>query len=186
MPPNSAALERLHASARVGRDLQQEIEQFLFYEGALLDERQLDEWLGLLADDIRYFMPIRRTLANRDRAKTFSGDHDIAYYDDSKPSMAQRVRKYKTSSAWAEEPASRTRHFVTNVRITPLETAGEYEVASAFLVYRNRAEDQTDLFAGERIDGLRRVESPAGYQLFNRLILLDQGMLMANNISFFF
>jgi 3-phenylpropionate/cinnamic acid dioxygenase small subunit len=186
MPLNRPALDLLRASARVGRDLQQEIEQFLFYEGSLLDDHQLDEWLGLLADDIRYFMPLRRTLANRDRAREFSTDHDIAFYDDSKPSMAQRVRKYKTSSAWAEEPSSRTRHFVTNVRITPLEAEGEYEVASAFLVYRNRAEDQTDLFAGERIDGLRRTDTPAGFQLFNRLILLDQAMLMANNISFFF
>ena len=186
MPLNRPALDLLRASAGIGRDLQHEIEQFLFYEGSLLDDHQLDEWLGLLANDIRYFMPIRRTLPNRDRAREFSGDHDIAYYDDSKASMAQRVRKYKTSSAWAEEPASRTRHFVTNMRIRSLEAAGEFEVASAFLVYRNRAEDQTDLFAGERIDGLRRVDSPAGFELFNRTILLDQGMLMANNISFFF
>jgi 3-phenylpropionate/cinnamic acid dioxygenase small subunit len=186
MPLNRPALDLLRASAGVGRDLQQEIEQFLFYEGSLLDDHQLDEWLGLLADDIRYFMPIRRTVANRDRAREFSGERDMAYYDDSKRSMALRVRKYKTSSAWAEEPASRTRHFVTNVRIAPLETEGEYEVASAFLVYRNRAENQTDLFAGERIDGLRRAGSPAGFQISNRLILLDQAMLMANNISFFF
>ena len=73
MPLNRPALDLLRASARVGRDLQQEIEQFLFYEGSLLDDHQLEEWLGLLADDIRYFMPIRRTLANRDRAKEFSG-----------------------------------------------------------------------------------------------------------------
>ena len=186
MPQNRPALDLLRASARVGRDLQQEIEQFLFYEGSLLDDHQLNEWLGLLADDIRYFMPLRRTLANRDRTQEFSGARDIAYFDDSKPSMAQRVRKYNTSSAWAEEPASRTRHFVTNVRITPLEVEGEYEVVSAFLIYRNRAEQQTDIFAGERIDGLRRSEGPAGFQLFNRAILLDQSMLLANNISFFF
>jgi 3-phenylpropionate/cinnamic acid dioxygenase small subunit len=179
-------LDLLRASASVSRDLQQEIEQFLFYEGSLLDDHQLDEWLGLLADDIRYFMPIRRTLANRDRAREYSGERDLAYYDDSKRSLTQRVRKFKTSSAWAEEPASRTRHLVTNVRIKPLETEGTYEVASAFLVYRNRAEDQTDLFAGERIDGLRRTANPAGFQVFDRLILVDQAMLTANNISFFF
>ncbi len=186
MPLNRPALKVLQASRGLGRDLQQEIEQFLFYEGSLLDDHQLDEWLGLLADDMHYVMPIRQTLANRDRAREFSGARDLAYYDDSKVSMAQRVRKYKTSSAWAEEPASRTRHFVTNVRITPLDRDGEYEVASAFLVYRNRAEDQTDLFAGERMDGLRRTKDPAGFQLFHRLILLDQALLKANNISFFF
>jgi 3-phenylpropionate/cinnamic acid dioxygenase small subunit len=186
MPLNRPALDLLRASGKVGRDLQQEIEQFLFYEGSLLDDHQLDEWFALLSDDIRYFMPLRRTLANRDKAREFSDHSEIAYYDESKPSMSLRVRKFKTSSAWAEEPVSRTRHYVTNVRITPLETEGEYEVVSAFLLYRNRAEQQTDLFAGERIDGLRRSDGPAGFQLFNRTILIDQSMLMANNISFFF
>ena len=185
MPQSRTASEFLRASRDVGRDLQQEIEQFLFYEASVLDDRQYEEWLGLLGDDIRYFMPIRSTLSNRDRAKEFSGDHDIAYYDDSKSSLALRVRKYRTSSAWAEEPFSRTRHFVTNVRVMPLET-GHFEVASAFLVYRNRAEQQNDTFAGERIDGLRRVDTAAGFELFGRTILLDQSMLLANNISFFF
>ncbi len=49
MPLNRPALDLLRASANVGRDLQQEIEQFLFYEGSLLDDHQLEEWLGLLA-----------------------------------------------------------------------------------------------------------------------------------------
>ncbi len=186
MPRSRAASDLLAASRAVGRDLQQEIEQFLFYEASVLDDRQYEEWLGLLGDDIRYVMPIRATLANRDRAKEFGGPGDIAYYDDSKASLSLRVRKYRTSSAWAEEPFSRTRHFVTNVRVAPLETEGCFEVVSAFLVYRNRAEQQTDIFAGERIDGLRRVNTAAGFELFNRTILLDQSMLLANNISFFF
>jgi len=186
MPRNRPALETLRASAQVGRDLQQEIEQFLFYEAAVLDDHQYDEWSDLLANDIHYFMPLRTTRGSRDRDKEFSGPHDIAYFDDSKVSMAQRVRKLKTSSAWAEEPPSRTRHFLTNVRIQPLATSNEYEVTSAFLVYRNRADEQTDLFAGERTDALRRVESAAGFQLFSRHIFLDQAMLQANNISFFF
>ena len=186
MPRNKPALELLRDSAHVSRELQQEVEQFLFYEASLLDEHQLNEWLELLADDVRYFMPIRSTLANRDRAGEFSGPNDIAYFDDSKASLALRVRKYRTSSAWAEEPVSRTRHFVTNVRIAPLAKEGEFEVVSAFLLYRNRAEQQTDIFAGERIDGLRRADTAAGFQLFSRTILLDQSMLLANNISFFF
>jgi len=186
MPPSSPAMDMVRQAPKVSCELQQEIQQFLYYEASLLDERKLDEWLGLLADDIRYFMPLRRTLPNREKAKEFSSAEDIAFYDDSKKSMTLRVKKYRTSSAWAEEPASRTRHFVSNTRITPSETDGEYKIVSAFLVYRNRAEDQTDLFAGERIDLLRRVRSDAGFELYGRTILLDQSMLMANNISFFF
>ena len=38
-----------------------EAEEFLYYEGGLLDSRRFDEWLNLLADDIHYWMPLRRT-----------------------------------------------------------------------------------------------------------------------------
>lgn len=186
MPPNSPALTRLAAARGLDRGLQQEIEQFLFYEAAVLDEHRLDEWFGLLADDLSYVMPIRRTLATRDEGQMFSGPQDVAFFDDSKASIGMRIRRLHTGSAWAEEPRSRTRHIVSNVRIAPLEREGEYEAVSAFLVYRNRAESQTDLFAGERIDALRRADTPAGFQIFGRRILIDQSMLMANNISFFF
>jgi biphenyl 2,3-dioxygenase subunit beta len=186
LPPNSPALARLAAARGLDRALQQEIEQFLFYEAALLDGHQLDEWFALLADDLRYVMPIRRTMATRDEAQMYSGPRDVAFFDDSKASMGFRIRRLHTGSAWAEEPRSRTRHIVSNLRIAPLARDGEYEVSSAFLVYRNRAESQTDLFAGERIDALRRADTPAGFQIFGRRILLDQSMLLANNISFFF
>lgn len=36
-----------------------EIEQFLYREARLLDDRQFQEWLDLLTDDIRYWMPVR-------------------------------------------------------------------------------------------------------------------------------
>ncbi len=186
MPPNKSALERLQAARSIDRDQQQAIEQFLFYEASVLDEHQMSVWLDLLADDLRYVMPIRTTRSIRDAEREYSGPRDVAYFDDSKASMAQRIRRLNTGSAWAEEPRSRTRHFVSNVRIVPLDREGEFEVTSAFLLYRNRAESQTDIFAGERIDGLRRVDSSAGFQIFGRRILIDQSMLQANNISFFF
>ena len=170
----------------VNRDLQQEIEQFLFYEAALLDGHDFDTWFELLAADLRYVMPIRSTRSTRDQAQEFSGPGDVAYFDESKASIGIRIRRLHTGSAWAEEPRSRTRHFVCNVRIACLERDGEYEVTSAFLLYRNRAESQTDVFAGERIDTLRRADSPAGFRLSGRRVLIDQSMLLANNISFFF
>jgi len=185
MPRNRSPLDVLERASAVSRDLQQEIEQFLFYEAALLNERRFDEWLDVLTEDIRYFMPLRATKGSRDSQSELSGDGDIAYFDDSKTSLLLRIRRLKTSSAWAEEPPSRTRRFLTNIRITPLESE-EFEVSSAFLLYRNRAERQTDIFAGERIDGLRRRAGSPGFEIFARTILIDQATLMANNISFFF
>src|ERR1700732_723285 len=49
--------------------LKQEIEDFLYREADLLDERHYDEWLALLTEDVRYWMPMRRNgkLADRER-----------------------------------------------------------------------------------------------------------------------
>ena len=45
--------------------LQHEVEQFLYHEARLLDERKFDDWLALLTDDIHYWMPIRRSTSLR-------------------------------------------------------------------------------------------------------------------------
>ena len=40
--------------------LEREIEQFLYMEAELLDERRFSEWIELISDDIHYHMPMRR------------------------------------------------------------------------------------------------------------------------------
>src|ERR1700743_3794643 len=102
MPRNRPALELLTASRAVDRDLQQAIEQFLFYEASLQDDHDFDAWYDLMADDLRYVMPIRSTKAARD-GDAFSGPRDVAYFDESKASMGLRLRRLRTGSAWAEE-----------------------------------------------------------------------------------
>ena len=186
MPQNNLATTAPAPVRGVSPELQQEIEQFLYFEAGLLDDHQIAEWMDLMAKDIHYFMPLRSNRGPRERNKEYSGAHDIAYFDESKASLDLRLRKLQTGVAWAEEPPSRTRHLVTNVRISPLANPNEYEVKSAFLLYRNRAEHQTDVFAGERIDGLRRSDSAAGFEIFKRHIHLDQSTLLANNLSIFF
>ena len=42
--------------------LKQQIEAFLYHEAELLDERRYEDWLALLADDVRYWMPMRRNV----------------------------------------------------------------------------------------------------------------------------
>jgi phthalate 3,4-dioxygenase beta subunit len=50
-----------------------------------------------------------------------------------------RVKRLATDHAWAEDPPSRTRHFVTNVR-TFRPRADELYVESALLLFRSRGE----------------------------------------------
>jgi len=43
----------------INEDVTREVEQFLYREVRLLDERRFHEWLELLTDDIRYWMGSR-------------------------------------------------------------------------------------------------------------------------------
>lgn len=170
----------------VSPELQQEIEQFYYWEAKLLNDRRFEEWFALLAKDIRYFMPIRTTKTMRDAAQEYSKANEYAHFDEDATTMKGRLRKIVSDVSWSENPASRTRHLVSNVMILNGASAGEYEISSAFIVYRNRLERQTDIFAGERRDTLRRTDADAGFEIVNRTILIDQSTILANNLSFFF
>ena len=52
--------------------LAQEIAEFLYREAELLDERRYEEWLALLADDIRYWMPMRRNVKFGEHEREFT------------------------------------------------------------------------------------------------------------------
>ncbi len=176
-----------HASSlqRVTPELQQEIEQFLYYESRVLDEHRFEEWYSLLTDDIHYFMPTRYNRLKREADKEFSGPNDAAFFDEDKPSIAQRIRRLNTGMAWAEDPPSRTRHMVSNVVIRARSNS-EYAVDCYFMVYRSRLEREVEMFVGMRHDVIRRASNPAGFMIAARTIILDQSILMARNLSFFF
>ena len=92
------------------------------------------------------------------------------------------MRRLGTNHAWSESPPSRTRHFVTNVRVFATPEPHELAVTSSVLVYRSRSNRRdTDLFSGVREDVLRQGEP--GWQLAQRTILLDQSVIAARNIS---
>lgn len=165
-------------------ELRRQVEDFLYYEAELLDERRLREWLDLLADDVRYWMPIRYNKLERpdDPSEELAKAGESFYFDDDKAALRIRVERLYLKNAWAEIPPSRTRHLITNVRIKKDEGA-EVEVRSNFLVYRTRMETDQDMFVGERHDLLRRVDG--SFKIARRTIILDQAVLAAKNISVF-
>ncbi len=42
--------------------LKDEVERFIYHEAALMDDRRYEDWVDLMADDIHYFMPIRKNV----------------------------------------------------------------------------------------------------------------------------
>jgi 3-phenylpropionate/cinnamic acid dioxygenase small subunit len=165
-------------------ELRRQVEDFYYLEADLLDNRRLREWFDLLADDVRYWMPIRHNTLERptNLAEELARPGEGYYFDDDKKSLKVRVERVYAKNAWAEMPPSRTRHLITNVRIERI-TRDEVEAHSNFMVYRTRMETDQDLFVGERQDVLRRVGD--SFKIAKRTIILDQAVLMAKNISVF-
>jgi len=164
--------------------LAREVEEFLFHEAELLDARRFDAWLALLAEDVRYWMPLRRNVRAGDQSarENTREREEIAWFDEGKDTLTRRVQQLATGIHWAEEPLSRTSHLVTNVQIAAV-AGDEVTVHCRFLVYRNRLQDETDLLVGRREDVLRH--AGASWQIARRQILLDQNVLQAKNLSFF-
>jgi 3-phenylpropionate/cinnamic acid dioxygenase small subunit len=169
--------------------LVQDVAEFLYREAELLDERRYEEWLGLLADDIRYWMPMRRNVKFGEAEREFTRETtDINWFDEGKETLTRRVKQILTGIHWAEEPVSRISHLVSNVQVieaTPsVADAQEVTVKCRFLIYRNRVETETDILVGKREDRLRRVGGD--WRIARRKIILDQNVLLSKNLTFFF
>ncbi len=158
-----------------------EVLQFLFREAELLDRGEFSEWLELLADDVAYSMPVRLT---RERSDKPDRSELMEHFLENRETLELRVKRLSTDFAWAEDPPSRTRRFVSNVRLSSGSTEAELEVRSYILVYRNRGDAaDADLISGERQDILIRIG--AGWKLKRRMILVDQATLGTRNLGIF-
>lgn len=158
-----------------------EIQDFLSREAMALDERRFRDWLGLLADDVRYEMPVRVT---REEQAEWDLSPTSRIFDDDRETLEVRVRRLETDFAWAEQPPSRTRHFVTNIVVDPSDVEHEYLVSSNCFIYRSRGDEavpsQYSLF---RKDTVRH--TPDGWRLARRWAALDQSLVNAHNLSIF-
>lgn len=164
--------------------LRREVEEFLYHEAELLDDRRFHEWVELFTEDAHYWMPTRdsRLTGPGEVELELSKPGENFYFDDTKKTLGIRVQRLYTGSAWAEIPPSRTRHLISNIRIKPGSDAG-IEVRSNFLVYRTRLEHDRDIFVGTRTDILRREDGQL--RIASRTVILDQAILDAKNISVF-
>ena len=160
-----------------------EVERFYYDEAALLDAHRYEEWLALFAEDAFYFMPLRRTRMQRELDKEFTQPGEMAFFDDNKAQLQGRVNKLLTGRSWSEDPPSRTRHMITNVRVLE-DTGGELTVASNFHLYRTRLKSEEDSWIGSRRDILRRAEG--SFLIAKRIIMLEQTVLLSRNLSNFF
>ena len=166
---------------KVDGQLVHEVEQFLYREARLLDERNFDGWLEVFTEDLRYWVPV---VSTRERgAQEVAGEDELAWLDDDKRTLSLRVKRLHTEFAYAEDPPSRTCRIISNIQVEPADKEDEVKVYSNFLIYKNRLETETDLYSGHREDVLRRLDGD--WKIARRKLILAQNVLTSKNISIF-
>lgn len=164
-----------------GDERHQRAHQFLVEEAHLLDHARFADWLALMHPDIAYRMPVRVTSAKlTDESIVQTMDH----FNEDLYSLRKRVERFATDHAWTEDPPSRLRHHVSNVRTFADEDPDVLVVESALLLYRSRG-DRTapSILSAGRID--RIVETPDGSRLKARRIEIDDSVLRTQNLAIF-
>ena len=107
-----------------------EVEDLFYHEADLLDAWRLDDWLGLLTEDASYYVPPNDKPDGDHRFTLFTVADDIVR-------LRERIIRLKDPNCHAENPPSRTRRLITNVRI--IGTEGDLIlVAANFAIFRHR------------------------------------------------
>ena len=181
-PPAGPAGIGLPAGAGLpaGIEVHYEVSQFLAWEAALLDGQRYAEWFDLMAVDVAYRMAVRPTLARG----AAPGPGAMAHFDDDHYTLSKRVQRLLTDRAWTEDPPSRTRRFVTNVRVEAGPGDDELRVFSYLLLFRSRLDVRpAEWVSAARADLLRR--SASGLRIAGREITVDEAVLHTQNLAVF-
>ena len=159
--------------------LERRVEQFLYEEAFLLDQRKQKEWLSLLEEEIEYKAPLRVTREHVN--DNFS--RSAYYFDEDYGSLKARVQRFESEYAWSERPPSRTRRYVTNVRASERDD-GTVAANSYILLYYGQGDSASHTFlAGRREDVLH----PDGdtFTIAKRHVFLDHAVPEIDKISVF-
>lgn len=160
--------------------LRLEFEELLTEEAWLLDNDRLEDWLELFSDDLTYRAPVRANIGRGQ--ERLDNPKLLAHFEENKFTLGLRVKRLRTGLAHAEEPPSRVRHFVSNVRILDQSQPDRVHLTSNEMIFRSREGQDEHLFVAERRDWWRR--EGGRWRCTERLILLEHDLL--ENITVFF
>ena len=142
--------------------MREKVEDFLFREAELLDDWRLDDWVALFTEDARYVVPTT-DLPDGDPQR------DLVFIDDDIVRLRARAVRLNSRHAHREYPWSRTRRFVSNVRVDEREN-GELSVTANVMVYRFRSGEGAP-YVGSVHYTLRGDD--AGFKIAYRRAVLD-------------
>jgi len=148
------------------------VEQFLYHEARLLDERRLAEWLALWAPEGMYWIP-------RTHAQTSPYDHISLAWEDA---MLREVRVARLNHArnWSQLPPTRTSRLLGNVMIDGYTAAGELVVHAAFALTEWRSAEVGQQLAGACTYKLRSVPQGLWKLQMKRVDLVNCDAMLPN------
>lgn len=159
-----------------------EVLDFLWEEAAILDRDDLTGWKAMLDEAIVYRMPVCVT---RKRHSGESFETPTMHFDEDYLSIAFRIRRFVETQAWAADPPTRTRRFVTGVRVWEGATPDIFDVTSSLLLVRSTDDDyRTDIVTAERFDRVRFLQDGTPL-LRDRKIIADQTTIGTHNLAVF-
>ena len=142
-----------------------EVEELFYEEAACLDDWRLDDWLALLTDDASYVVPATDARgAGSDKLPLIADDIRL---------LRERIHQLQGAFTWVEQPQSRTRRLIGNVRIVAVD-GGDIHVRANFVIHRMRS-GGTAVFVGQYENILRRCDGRL--KIHSRRSVLDNEAL---------
>ncbi|MBV1913045.1 MAG: aromatic-ring-hydroxylating dioxygenase subunit beta [Cycloclasticus sp.] len=164
-------------------DIYLDLQRRLFQEARILSAELYDEWLAdILSDDIYYRMDMPQRRFREDK----SGQRAPAktpIFNDDLSSLKVRIGRYDTGFVWAENPMNASRHIISNVEVFEMDEKSQFKVYSIVELHRSRLNADRKRFTVGREDIW--VKSEKGYQLLERLMTLDDSVVLDSNMNFF-
>jgi benzoate/toluate 1,2-dioxygenase beta subunit len=139
----------------------QQIEDFIYMDARLQDEKRYEEWESLWTDDAVYWVP-----ANGDDIDT---SRQVSIINDNRPRIATRVAQLRTNERHSQIPPSRMRRLISNFEIEE-EEAGDIIVGSNFILIEYRSRGLTT-WAGRTVHKLRPDEN-GGFKMVQKKVML--------------
>lgn len=174
-------------------DVYLSIQQFYYREARLLDDRQFQQWLGLLTEDVQYCVPARHVPLPDIAARDTEAFHEVTpefgeageppFRDDNFLTLGLRASRALKAKAWAENPPARTRRFVSNIEPVAIGE-GQWQVFSHFMLSYSRHGRDNCMYTGQRIDRLREIDGQ--WKLAHREVRLDWNVITAPSLGLFF
>ncbi len=150
-------------------ELDAALSQFAIEEAAALDEGRYQDWLGCLAAEFIYQVPV--PLLREDPALPRHSDSAVLF-EATKKVLELKLGRVGLRHAWSDRPGGVTRHFIGGIRVFGLAEPGSLRVDSNVLATFNRGPEESALATAARQD-IVRPEGPAGYRIVRRRVLLD-------------